>query len=81
MAFSRPTFRISQYSVFTNKLEGCAFRGFGATQNCFLLNVAARHIADELQLDLSEVFLKNIARLGDSKKRQSRKLPTRHFCF
>lgn len=58
--------RISQYSVFTNKMEGCAFRGFGATQNCFLLNVAARHIADELQLDLSEVFLKNIARLGDS---------------
>lgn len=30
------------------------------------LNVAARHIADELQLDLSNVFLKNIARLGDS---------------
>ena len=58
--------RISQYSVFTNKMEGCAFRGFGATQNCFLLNVAARHIADELQLDLAEVFLKNIARLGDS---------------
>ncbi len=58
--------RVRQYSVFTNKLEGCAFRGFGATQNCFLLNVAARHLADELQLDLPEAFLKNIARLGDS---------------
>lgn len=58
--------RIDQYSVFTNKLEGCAFRGFGATQNCFLLNVAARHLADEMKLDLPEVFLKNIARVGDS---------------
>jgi len=58
--------RIRQYSVFTNKLEGCAFRGFGATQNCFLLNVAARHLAAELSLDLPEVLLKNIARVGDS---------------
>lgn len=58
--------RIRQYSVFTNKVEGCAFRGFGATQNCFLLNAAARHLAGELGLDLSEVFLKNIARVGDS---------------
>ena len=58
--------RVRQYSVFTNKVEGCAFRGFGATQNCFALNVAARHVADELHLDLSEVFLKNIARVGDS---------------
>lgn len=58
--------RVRQYSVFTNKLEGCAFRGFGATQNCFVLNVAARHLADELHLDLSEVYLKNIAQVGDS---------------
>lgn len=58
--------RIRQYSVFTNKLEGCAFRGFGATQNCFLLNVAARHLADELHLELPEVLLNNIARVGDS---------------
>ncbi len=58
--------RIRQYSVFTNKLEGCAFRGFGATQNCFLLNAAARHVADKLGLDLPDVLLKNIARVGDS---------------
>lgn len=58
--------RIRQYSVFTNKLEGCAFRGFGATQNCFVLNAGARHLADELGLELPEVLLKNIARVGDS---------------
>ena len=58
--------RIRQYSVFTNKLEGCAFRGFGATQNCFALNAAARHLADELQLDLPTVLMNNIARYGDS---------------
>jgi len=58
--------KICQYSVFTNRIEGCAFRGFGATQNCFLLNVAARHLADEMHLDLPDVFLKNIARVGDS---------------
>ena len=58
--------RIDQYSVFTNKVEGCAFRGFGATQNCFLLNVAARHLADEMGLELPDIFLKNIAKVGDS---------------
>ena len=58
--------RIDQISVFTNKIEGCAFRGFGATQNSFLLNAAARHLADEMKLDLSDVLLKNIARIGDS---------------
>ncbi len=58
--------RIRQYSVFSNTLEGCAFRGFGATQNCFLLNAAARHLAAELNLDLPEVLLKNIAQVGDS---------------
>lgn len=58
--------RIRQFSVFTNRLEGCAFRGFGATQNVFLLNAAARHLADELKLDLADVFQKNISRIGDS---------------
>ncbi|MBR0107322.1 MAG: xanthine dehydrogenase family protein, partial [Lachnospiraceae bacterium] len=58
--------RLDQHTVYTNKIEGCAFRGFGATQNAFLLNVAARHLADELKLDLPEVFKKNISRIGDS---------------
>ena len=58
--------RLDQHTVYTNKIEGCAFRGFGATQNAFLLNVAARHLADELKLDLPEVFKKNISRVGDS---------------
>ena len=58
--------RVDQHTVYTNKIEGCAFRGFGATQNAFLLNAGARHLADELGLDLPEVFLKNISRVGDS---------------
>jgi CO/xanthine dehydrogenase Mo-binding subunit len=58
--------RIDQRAVFTNKVLGCAFRGFGATQNSFALNCAPRHLADILHMDLSELFLKNIVRAGDS---------------
>ena len=58
--------RILEYSVFTNKVEGYAFRGFGATQNCFLLNVAARHIADDMKMELPEVLRKNMGKTGDS---------------
>jgi CO/xanthine dehydrogenase Mo-binding subunit len=58
--------RIHQVAVHTNKVTGCAFRGFGATQNIFAMNCAARHLACELGTDLPELFLKNIPRLGDS---------------
>jgi CO/xanthine dehydrogenase Mo-binding subunit len=58
--------RIHQVAVHTNKVIGCAFRGFGATQNVFALNCAARHLAEALNMDLPELFLKNIPRLGDS---------------
>jgi CO/xanthine dehydrogenase Mo-binding subunit len=58
--------RIHQTAVHTNKVIGCAFRGFGATQNVFAVNCAARHLAEALNIDLAELFLKNIPRLGDS---------------
>lgn len=58
--------RIHQYAVHTNKMLGCAFRGFGATQNIFALNCAVRHLADEMKMDLPVLFLKNIPVLGDS---------------
>lgn len=58
--------RIHQVAVQTNKVMGCAFRGFGATQNIFALNCAARHLADEMKMDFPELLLKNIPRLGDS---------------
>jgi len=58
--------RIHQVAVHTNKVIGCAFRGFGATQNIFALNCAARHLADEMKMDLPALFLKNIPRVGDS---------------
>ena len=58
--------RINQTAVHTNKVMGCAFRGFGATQNTFAINCAVRHLADKLNMDITEVCLKNIARLGDS---------------
>ena len=57
---------VSQKAVHTNKLMGCAFRGFGATQNVFALNCAVRHLAEDMKLDLPELFLKNIPQLGDS---------------
>jgi CO/xanthine dehydrogenase Mo-binding subunit len=58
--------RIHQTAVHTNKVIGCAFRGFGATQNVFAMNCAARHLAEALDMDLAELFFKNIPRLGDS---------------
>ncbi len=57
---------LDQYSVFTNKLGGCAFRGFGATQNCFLLNAVFRHLTDEAGLDITKFYIDNIAKTGDS---------------
>lgn len=58
--------RIHQTSVFTNKVEGCAFRGFGATQNAFVLNACLRRLATKLNMELDQLFLKNIAKVGDS---------------
>jgi CO/xanthine dehydrogenase Mo-binding subunit len=58
--------RIHQVAVHTNKVIGCTFRGFGATRNIFAMNCAARRLACELGIDLPELFLKNIPRLGDS---------------
>jgi CO/xanthine dehydrogenase Mo-binding subunit len=58
--------RIDQAAVHTNKVIGCAFRGFGATQNVFAVNCAVRHLAEALNMDLCELWLKNIPRLGDS---------------
>jgi CO/xanthine dehydrogenase Mo-binding subunit len=58
--------RIHQVAVHTNKVIGCAFRGFGATQNVFAMNCAARHLAEILNMELPDLFLKNIPRLGDS---------------
>lgn len=58
--------RIQQYAVHTNKMLGCAFRGFGATQNIFALNCAVRHLADEMKMELPELFIRNIPMLGDS---------------
>lgn len=58
--------RIHQVSVHTNKVMGCAFRGFGATQNTFALNCAARRMAEALKMDYAEFLLKNVVRTGDS---------------
>ncbi|MDR3146604.1 MAG: xanthine dehydrogenase family protein molybdopterin-binding subunit [Treponema sp.] len=58
--------RIHQRVVHTNKVIGCAFRGFGATQNIFAMNCAARRLAARLGLGLPELFLKNIPVIGDS---------------
>lgn len=58
--------RIRQYSVFTNKVEGCAFRGFGATQNCFALNAVLRRLAEQMHMELPDLLIRNIARVGDS---------------
>ncbi|MDO5714380.1 MAG: molybdopterin-dependent oxidoreductase [Tissierellia bacterium] len=51
--------------VYTNKLPGGAFRGYGATQGCFALESAINEMADALEMDPTEFRLKNITIEGD----------------
>lgn len=52
--------------VYTNKMSAGAFRGYGATQGTFALESAMNQLADQLNMDPTELRLKNIIRQGDS---------------
>jgi CO/xanthine dehydrogenase Mo-binding subunit len=51
--------------VYTNKMSGGAFRGYGATQGTFALETAVNKLAEELKMDPAELRLKNIIREGE----------------
>lgn len=53
-------------AVYTNKMPAGALRGYGVTQAIFALESAVNELADKLNIDPTEIRLKNIIRQGES---------------
>lgn len=58
--------RFSGTAVYTNKMPGGAFRGYGATQGTFALESAVNKLAEKLRIDPTEMRLKNISKEGET---------------
>lgn len=58
--------RYTGHAVYTNKMPAGALRGYGATQGTFALETAVNKLAAKLNLDPSEVRLKNLIREGET---------------
>jgi len=52
--------------VYTNKMPGGALRGYGATQGTFALEGAVNKLAEKLNMDPSEIRLKNLIKEGEN---------------
>lgn len=53
-------------AVYTNRVSAGAFRGYGVTQGIFALECAVNELADELDMNPTELRDKNIIRQGES---------------
>jgi len=58
--------RITGNAVYTNKMPAGAFRGYGATQGTFALESTVNKLAEQLNMDPTEVRLKNISKEGET---------------
>ena len=56
--------RYTGRAVYTNMTPGGAFRGYGATQGCFAVESTVNKMAMRLNLDPTEVRLKNLPEVG-----------------
>jgi len=52
--------------VYTNKMSGAAFRGYGATQGTFALEATVNRLAEQLNIDPTELRLKNLIKQGET---------------
>jgi CO/xanthine dehydrogenase Mo-binding subunit len=52
--------------VYTNKLPAGAFRGYGATQGTFALEATVNKLAAKLQIDPTELRMKNLIKQGET---------------
>ena len=52
--------------VYTNKMSGAAFRGYGATQGTFALESTVNKLAEKLNIDPTELRLKNLIKQGET---------------
>lgn len=58
--------RYHGHALYTNKTPGGALRGYGATQGTFALESAINELAAELDMDPTELRLKNLLPEGDT---------------
>jgi CO/xanthine dehydrogenase Mo-binding subunit len=63
--YAIPNAKARAYSVFTNHPYSCAFRGFGAPQAQFAVECQIDELARKLNMDPTELRLKNMLRDGD----------------
>lgn len=52
--------------VYTNKMPAGALRGYGATQGCFAVESTINMLAHKLNMDPTEIRLKNIGKEGET---------------
>lgn len=57
--------RFKGHVVYTNKMPAGAFRGYGATQGCFAVESTINKLAKEINMDPTELRLKNIVNEGE----------------
>lgn len=55
-------------AVYTNKVIGAAFRGYGATQGTFAVESAMNELSAKLNIDPIELRLKNLVKYGETTK-------------
>lgn len=60
-----PAIRYTGKTVYTNLQPGGALRGYGATQGTFALDSAVNELAAALNMDSTEIKLKNTIRAGE----------------
>ncbi|TGE33601.1 molybdopterin cofactor-binding domain-containing protein [Desulfosporosinus sp. Sb-LF] len=58
--------RFTGNAVYTNKMPAGAFRGYGATQGTFALESTVNLLAKRLNMDPTEIRLKNISKVGET---------------
>lgn len=57
--------RFKGHVVYTNKMPAGAFRGYGATQGCFAVESTINMLANKLNIDPTDLRLKNIVKEGE----------------
>lgn len=65
-AYFVPNIKTDVYGVYTNNVPGAAFRGFGAPQALYMVELQMDKLAEKLGMDPVEFRLKNALRDGDT---------------
>ena len=63
--YNIPNVKTDVYGVYTNHVPGAAYRGFGAPQALFMVEMQMNKLAEKLGMDPVELRLKNALKDGD----------------